>query len=80
MVIVPLMIISHIGVLGGHQWGYILWIALGILSVYFSIVYWVTEKEYAYPVFGPLAYYTYIWGFYLYWGIAAVIYSLMLVV
>ena len=76
LIIFPLLICSTIGVFSGQLWGYILWIALGILSIYFSIVFWVLEKEYAYPSFGPLVYYTYLWGFFLYWGIAVIVYSI----
>ncbi|MEN8194289.1 MAG: hypothetical protein ABFS12_15820 [Bacteroidota bacterium] len=76
LIILPLLISSYIGVLGGQLWGYVLWVVLGILSLYFSIVFWVLEKEYAYPSCGWLAYYTYIWGFFLYWGIAALVYSI----
>ena len=75
LIIFPLLIAGLIGVFTGKVWGYILWIVLGTFSIYFSIVFWVLEKEYTYPANGPFAYYTYIWGFYLYWGIAAVIYS-----
>ena len=75
LIVLPLFISGNIGVLNGELWGYILWFALGILSIYFSILFWVLEKEYTYPSAGPLAYYTYFWGFFLYWGIAAIIYS-----
>ena len=75
MVILPLFIAGTTGVLLGHVWAYILWIALGLLSIYFSIIFWVLEKEYTYPLCGRIAYYTYFWGFFLYWGIAAVVYS-----
>ncbi len=77
LVIFPLLISSNIGVLMGYTWGYSLWIALGAISVYFSILFWVLEKEYTYPSCGPLAYYTYYWGFYLYWGVAVIVYSFM---
>lgn len=77
LVILPLLISGNIGVLSGQYWGYVIWIALGVISVYFSIVFWVMEKEYTYPSNGPLAYYTYFWGFYMYWGIVAVIYSVL---
>ena len=77
LIIFPLLISSYIGVFSGQMWGYILWIALGFLSIYFSIVFWVMEKEYTYPSCGPLAYYTYFWGFFLYWGVAAVVYSIL---
>ncbi len=77
LVLFPLIAVSTTGVILGQWWGYLLWIAAGILSVYFSIVFWVMEKEYTYPTCGPWAYYTYYWGFFLYWGIAAVVYSIM---
>ncbi|MDP8210376.1 MAG: hypothetical protein P9M05_06160, partial [Candidatus Stygibacter australis] len=75
LVILPLLIIGHFGVLSGQLWGYTIWFALGTISVYFSIVFWVMEKEYTYPSCGRFAYYTYFWGFFLYWGIAAIIHS-----
>jgi len=76
LIIFPLLISSYISVFSDQMWGYILWIALGFLSIYFSIVFWIMEKEYTYPSYGPLAYYTYFWGFFLYWGIIAIIYSI----
>lgn len=79
-VILPLLLISTVGVLSGHLWGYVLWLALGVLSIYFSIIFWVLEKTYVYPICGCLAYYTYIWGFFLYWGIGAVVYSLLVII
>jgi hypothetical protein len=76
-VIFPLLISGTIGVFYGQLWGYALWLALGILSIYFSIIFWVMEKEYTYPTCGGLAYYTYFWGFFLYWGVGAVAYSIL---
>ncbi len=76
LVIMPLLISGHIGVLSGNMWGHFIWFALGTISVYFSIIFWFMEKEYTYPSCGPVAYYTYYWGFFLYWGIAAIVYSL----
>ena len=80
LVIFPLLIVGNIGALMGHEWGFIIWTALGVLSVYFSILFWVLEKEYTYPLVGQLAYYTYFWGMFLYWGIAAIVYSLIVLV
>lgn len=77
LVIFPLFIFGTIGVFIGQLWGYILWLVLGILSIYFSILFWVLEKEYTFQSYGPLAYYTYFWGFFLYWGIAAVVCSIV---
>ena len=75
LLILPLLLASTLGVLTGQLWGYMLWLVLGVLSIYFSIIFWVLEKAFVYPGCGCLAYYTYIWGFFLYWGIGAVIYS-----
>ena len=80
LLFLPLLIISYIGVFNGQYWGYMLWLALGILSIYFSIIFWVMEKSYTYPACGWLAYYTYFWGFFLYWGIGTVIYSVTILV
>jgi len=38
---------------------------------------WFMEKEYVYPSRGALAYYSYYWGFFVYWGALAVAYSTM---
>ncbi len=77
LVIFPLFILGNIGVFMGYLWAYVLWLALGVLAIYFSIIFWILEKEYTYPSAGWLAYYTYYWGFFLYWGIVAVIYSIV---
>jgi hypothetical protein len=77
IVLFPLLVAGTIGVLLGYPWGYMAWLAQGVLSIYFSIVFWVMEKEYAYPSCGWLAYFTFFWGFFLYWGIAAVVYSMI---
>ena len=77
LVILPLLILSSVGVFSGQLWGYTLWLVLGILSIYFSILFWVLEKSYTYNAGGWLAYYTYFWGFFLYWGIGALVRSLL---
>lgn len=77
LVIFPLFIIGNIGVLTGQLWGYLVWLVLGIVSIYFSIIFWVLEKEHSLPVYGRFAYYTYFWGFFLYWGIAGTLYSIL---
>ena len=80
LVIFPLLILSSVGVFSGQLWGYVLWLALGILSIYFSILFWVLEKSYTYSAVGWLAYYTYFWGFFLYWGIGALVYSIIILI
>ena len=71
----PLLAVGSVGVLLGHEWGYLLWAASGAISVYISIVFWFSEREYVYPSAGPLVYFTYYWGFFVYWGVAVIIYS-----
>ena len=59
----------------GHAWGYTLWGAAGTIALYINIVLWFLEKEYVYPSRGPVAYYTYYWGFFVLWGAAALVYA-----
>lgn len=73
----PLLVAGSFGVLTGTSWGYVLWISLGFISVYISIILWFTEKEYVYPKWGALAYYTFYWGFFVYWGILAAAYGIL---
>lgn len=75
VLLVPLVLAGSIGVALGHAWGYVLWGAAGALSLYINIILWFTEREYVYPSRGPLAYYTYYWGFFVAWGAAALAYS-----
>ena len=73
----PLMAIGSIGVLLGQAWGYALWATGGAISVYISVILWFSEREYVYPAVGPLVYYTYFWGFFVYWGVAVVAYAIL---
>ncbi len=75
LLLAPLAVAGSIGVIFGHAWGYMLWGAAGSISLYINIVLWFTEKEYVYPSRGPLAYYSYYWGFFVYWGTLALAYS-----
>jgi hypothetical protein len=68
----PLLAAGSVGVLAGQAWGYALWMASGAISVYINVILWFSEREYVYPTCGPLAYYTYFWGFFVYWGVAVV--------
>jgi hypothetical protein len=77
LIILPLFILGTFGVIIGQLWGYMLWFALAVLSIYFSILFWLLEREYVYPSCGRFAYYTYLWGFFLYWGIIVVVYSIL---
>lgn len=73
---IPLFVSGSIGALMGYPWGYVLFGAAGACSLYINIVLWFTEKEFVYPSLGPLKYFTYFWGFFVYWGALALAYSL----
>lgn len=75
ILLVPLFVAGSVGVVRGQAWGYLLWATAGTISIYANIVLWFTEKEYVYPSRGALAYYTYYWGLFVFWGAAALIYS-----
>ena len=63
--------------LTSNNWGYLLFAVSGAMSVYINIILWFKEKEYVYPSIGPLKYYTYFWGNFMYWGLASLLYSIL---
>jgi hypothetical protein len=73
----PLFIAAVTGLIRGQIWGYACYAICGAVQVYINVFLWVFEKEYVYPAVGPLAYYTYIWGNFMAWGIATFIYSIL---
>lgn len=73
----PLLLAGSIGVILGRPWGYALWAASGAISVYINIILWFTEGALVRQNFGTVVYYTYYWGFFVYWGIAVVIFSVL---
>jgi hypothetical protein len=75
ILLLPLFAAGSLGVVLGRVWGYTLWGASGAIAVYISIILWFSEREYVYPAVGPLIYYTIFWGFFVYWGAAAIAYS-----
>lgn len=75
--LLPVFVLGVIGVLISEIWGYVLFAVAGAISVYINIFLWFFERKYVYPAVGPLAYYTYIWGNFICWGIAALIYSFL---
>lgn len=72
----PLFLAAFVGVLLGFAWGYGALIASGTISLYINIMFWFSEREYVFPSQGPLVYYTYYWGFFVYWGVVAIAYGL----
>lgn len=77
LITVPLSVVGSIAVVQGQLWGYVLWAAAGTLSLYVNVVLWFVEREFVLPAFGPLAYYTYYWGFFVVWGGAALGYAVL---
>ena len=73
----PVLVSGIIGAVFGQIWGYALFAAAGAIQLYINIFLWFFEREYVYTAVGPLAYYTYIWGNFVYWGAATLIYSLL---
>lgn len=73
----PAFAAGIIGVLLGEIWGYVLIAVSGAISLYINIFLWFLERKYVYPAVGPFAYYTYIWGNFIYWGLVSLIYSLV---
>jgi len=73
----PVFIAAIIGVLYGEIWGYLFFAVAGSITLYINIFLWFFEREYVYNAVGPVAYYTYIWGNFICWGAAVLIYSLL---
>ncbi len=74
---VPLFALGSIGMGLAQPWGYLLFGAAGAISLYVNIVLLWVEKKHVYAALGPLSYYTYYWGFFVYWGAAALTYSVL---
>ncbi len=77
LVVLPLLIAGSIGMIKGAAWAYVCYASAGAITFYINIVLWFQEKSYVYPSRGPWIYYTYYWGNFIYWGLAAVIYSIL---
>lgn len=73
----PILIAGSVGVILGQVWGYALWAAAAAIAVNVNIVLWFSEKEYVYTTWGPLVYYTFFWGFFVYWGIITIVYIVL---
>ena len=77
LIFLPVFITAIIGIFTTKLWGYALFATAGTIQIYINTVLWFLEKEYVYPSYGPIAYYTYYWGNFIYWGTATLIYSLL---
>ncbi len=73
----PLFVLGIGGMFLAYDWGYLLFAVSGSVQLYINTFLWFFEKEYVYPTIGPLKYYTYYWGNFMYWGFAATLYGLL---
>jgi hypothetical protein len=74
---IPVLVAGIIGIVLAQNWGYALFAVAGAISAYINIFLYFFEKEYVYPTAGPLVYFTYFWGNFVYWGLAALVYSVL---
>ena len=74
LIFFPILVLAIIGILLSRNWGYLLFAISGAIQLYINSFLWFFEKEYVYPAIGPLKYYTYYWGNFMYWGAAAMLY------
>ena len=75
LIVMPAFAAGCVAALLSEAWGYLLLGIAGALSLYINVILWFMEKEYVYPSRGPLRYFTYYWGFFVYWGALAMAYS-----
>lgn len=77
LILLPLATVGSVAVINGYAWGYLLWAAAAVITLYINTVLWFVERQYVLPAFGALAYYTCYWGFFMVWGAAAFCYALL---
>jgi len=77
IIFVPIFSLGIIGMFLNSYWGYLLFTVSGAIQLYINGFLWFFEKEYVYPSNGPIKYYTYLWGNFIYWGTAALVYGIL---
>ena len=77
LIFLPVLLAAIVGMLSSKSWGYALFAIAGTIQIYINTVLVFSEKEYVYPHCGPIAYYTYYWGDFMYWGMAAFVYGIL---
>jgi hypothetical protein len=77
LILLPLATVGSVAVINGYPWGYVIWAVAAAITLYINTVLWFVERQYVLPAFGALAYYTYYWGFFMIWGVAAFAYALL---
>lgn len=77
LIFTPILAGGILGIAWARPWGYVLFGIAGAIQLYINVFLSFFEREYVYPAHGPLAYYTYYWGHFVYWGAAAAIYAVL---
>ena len=77
LIFLPFFILAIVGIFLSEFWGLVFLGIAGAIQVYINVFLWFFEKEYVYPTNGPLKYYTYLWGNFIYWGIGSVVNSVI---
>lgn len=77
LVFTPIFICGIAGIIFSQPWGYLLFGIAGAIQLYINVFLRVFEYEYVYPSTGPLIYYTLVWGNFIYFGLASVIYTFL---
>ena len=75
LIFVPLFFLGIIGIVLNSFWCYLLFAVSGAIQLYINVFLWFFEKEFVYPLQGPLKYYTYYWENFIYWGTASLVYG-----
>lgn len=76
IIFMPIFMLGILGIIKKTYWGYLFFAISGAIQLYINSFLWFLEKEYVYPTNGPLKYFTYLWGNFMYWGIASTLYGL----
>ena len=76
LIFFPVFVLSIVGIFLHQSWGYIFLSVSGAIQLYINVFLLFFEKEYVYPSLGPLKYYTYYWGNFIYWGLASLLYGI----
>ena len=77
LIFFPVFTLAIIGIVLSKFWGYALLAISGSIQLYINTFLRFFEKEYVYPANGALKYYTFIWGNFIYWGLASLIYGIL---
>ena len=76
LVFFPLFVLGAVGILLNELWGFVLFATAGTIQLYINTFLWFFERDIVSKSLSPLAYYTYYWGNFMYWGLLTLVYCL----